>query len=236
MWYRAINDRFAHPDPQLDCYYEVLSAAERERAARFLVESPRTLFVSTRATLRMVLGSYLDQPPATIEFAYPAQGKPVLAGEITDLRFNVSHTHGLAALAFTRGCEIGVDVEQLRPECEAGQLAERFFSQEERRALSGLSGPSLQQAFFRCWTRKEAYVKAKGGGLSIPLDQFDVSVADGDPATLLSTRPDPGEADRWMLHDLPVPAGYAGALAVSVSAEGRKPLLQDVDVPNFASF
>jgi 4'-phosphopantetheinyl transferase len=214
VWYRDLNFPFS----QLGPCYGLLSNDERERAARYHFDQHRNEFVLTRGTLRTLLGSYLEKPPANLAFSYSAQGKPYLAGEPSNLRFNVSHTEGLAALAFARKSEIGVDVEKMRPELEAHKLAERFFSESERRFLSHLSGPELHEAFFRCWARKEAYIKAKGGGLSIPLDEFDVSIAQDEPVSLLGTRPDPSEADRWTLHNLPVKSGYAAALAVSVLA------------------
>jgi 4'-phosphopantetheinyl transferase len=222
VWYRDLNFPFS----QLEMCYELLSDDERERAARYHFDQHRNEFVLTRGTLRTLLGSYLEKSPASLAFSYSAQGKPYLAGEPSNLRFNVSHTEGLAALAFARESEIGVDVEKMRPEREAHKLAERFFSESERRFLSHISGRELHEAFFRCWTRKEAYIKAKGGGLSIPLDEFDVSIAKHEPVALLGTRPDPNEAGRWALHDLPVKVGYAGALAVSVPAP--QPQMQTV--------
>ena len=131
------------------------------------------------------------------------------------MRFNVSHTDGLALLAFVRTRDIGVDVEKIKAATDAKKLAERFFSDRERSFLESLSGEELHAAFFRCWTRKEAYVKARGEGLSLPLHQFDVSVAEDEPQALLATRPDPSEADRWVLRDLPTSPGYAAALAVA---------------------
>lgn len=213
VWCRPLD----FPCSSLGVYEELLSADERERAARYRFDQSKTEYILTRATLRALLASYLDKSPRSIEFSFSGQGKPSLATPDADLFFNVSHTDGLAALAFARGREIGVDVEKLRPECEAQKLAERFFSDSERQFLSRLSGRALHESFFRCWTRKEAFIKAKGGGLSIPLDQFDVAIAEHQPAALLGTRPDPGEVGRWRLYDLSVGNGYAGAVAVSAA-------------------
>lgn len=211
---------------QLQSFWALLSSEEQERANRFRVERPKSDFILTRGTLRVLLASYLGGNPENFRFKYLAQGKPRLEVEasessLNDLQFNVSHTDGLAALAFVRRLEIGVDVEKIRSDCDADKLAERFFSEGERDVLKGLSGGSLHKSFFRCWTRKEAYIKAKGGGLSIPLHEFDVSVAENQPAMLVGTRPDSSESKRWELHDLQVPEGYAGALAVSVNAESN---------------
>jgi|ERR1700722_6403878 4'-phosphopantetheinyl transferase len=219
VWYRTL----LRDIPNLGSFYDLLSADERERAGRYHFDRHRNEFILTRATLRILLASYLEKSPERFAFAYSAQGKPSLANETTDLRFNVSHTvsltDGLSALAFARKREVGVDVEKIRPDCDAEKLAERFFSASERDYILRFTGHALDEAFFRCWTRKEAFIKAKGGGLSIPLDQFDVSIADNRPAALLATRPDPTEARRWRLHNLPVKAGYAAALAVSVLDE-----------------
>jgi 4'-phosphopantetheinyl transferase len=230
VWYRLLDQ----PIPNATALFELLSADERERARRYRFDQHRNEFILTRATLRILLGSYLDKHPEHLAFSYSAQGKPSLANQPTDMSFNVSHTEGLAALAFARGREIGVDVEKLRPECDAGKLARRFFSASERQAISHFSGRALHEAFFRCWTRKEAFIKAKGGGLSIPLDQFDVAVAEGEPAALLGTRPDPTEVSRWMLQDLPAKAGYAGALAISVLPVEQGSATENPGVPGFA--
>jgi 4'-phosphopantetheinyl transferase len=209
--------------------YELLSAEERERAARYRVERPRTDFILTRGTLRSLAARYLQTTPQALSFSYSKHGKPLLdqayeartfddrtfGDGAVDLRFNVSHTNGLALLAFVRKREIGVDVEKIGPQPDATKLAERFFSESERRSLESLSGDELNAAFFRCWTRKEAYVKARGEGLSLPLHQFDVSVAAGESQALLATRPDPAEVKRWILRDLPAGHGYAAALAVA---------------------
>jgi 4'-phosphopantetheinyl transferase len=133
------------------------------------------------------------------------------------LSFNLTHSHQLALYAVTRRREIGVDLEYVRADFADEQIAERFFSPREVAALRTVPENLLKEAFFHCWTRKEAYVKAKGEGLSIPLDQFDVSLAPGEPALLLSTRDDPQEADRWSLQALFPGSGYVAALAV----EGR---------------
>ena len=229
VWFRALDQ----PVPNANALFELLSVDERERAQRYRFDEHRNEFILTRAALRILLGFYLEKSPEQLAFSYSAQGKPSLEKTAADLGFNVSHTHGLAALAFGKGCELGVDVEKLRPECDATKLAQRFFSASERAAISSLSGRPLHEAFFRCWTRKEAFIKAKGGGLSIPLDQFDVSVEEGRPAALLGTRPDPAEANRWMLHDLPVKSGYAAALAVSVPATERKHPVNDRNILKF---
>ena len=191
------------------------------RAARFLVERPRTEFILTRAMLRFLVASYLRKKPQEVSFSYSEYGKPRL-NEAVDLHFNVSHTEGLALAAFARDREIGVDAERIRPLSDARSLANRFFSVHERQLLEKLSGDELYSAFFRCWTRKEAYVKARGEGLSLPLHQFDVSIAEAEGNVLLATRPDPLEAGRWIVRSLPVGDGYVAALAVAATVGGGR--------------
>ena len=193
--------------------YELLSNDERERADRFRVVGPREAFILTRGTLRSLLAHYLEEKPSELRFRYENWGKPFLHGE-SDLRFNVSHTDGLALIGVVRDRNIGVDVERVKADTEAEKLAERFFSKRENNALKLLHGNQLQDAFFRCWTRKEAYIKARGEGLSMPLHQFDVSIARDERSALLATRPDPLEAERWTVRDLPARPGYMAAVAV----------------------
>jgi 4'-phosphopantetheinyl transferase len=214
LWKRHLD---ATPGEVSACY-ELLSTDERQRAQRFRVDRPRTEFVLTRGTLRTLLGRYLDREPQAIRFRYEAQGKPFLDGG-NDLSFNVSHTDGLALIGVVRGRRIGVDVEKANRNTEVDKLAERFFSESERRDLRRLQGDELRAAFFRVWTRKEAYIKATGEGLGLPLDQFDVSVAVGDRDALQATRPDAVEAERWTISDVAIPAGYAAAVAVAVGSQ-----------------
>ena len=202
---------------------KVLSPDELERAERYRFDQHRNEFILTRAVLRIVLASCTGQSPERLSFHYSAQGKPALKNGPGDLRFNVSHTEGLAVLALVRDQEIGVDAERIRPQPDAQKLAKRFFSVREQRFLEKLSGDELQRAFFRCWTRKEAYIKAKGEGLSIPLNAFDVSLEEDQPAALVGARPDPTEAGRWALHDLSVGQGYAAALAVANAPTKQTP-------------
>jgi 4'-phosphopantetheinyl transferase len=148
-----------------------------------------------------------------LRFSYNPQGKPSLTGVTDPLRFNVSHSHGIALYGVTRGREIGIDVEQVRGEVAVDQLADRFFSTQEVAALRALPAAERREAFFRIWARKEAYLKATGLGLSLALDCFDVSLTPG-AAALLATRNDPAEAGRWSMRELVVAEGFAAALLV----------------------
>jgi 4'-phosphopantetheinyl transferase len=205
------------PETAWKSWQEVLSADEQARAARFHFERDRRRFVVTRASLRRLLASYTRSDPALLAFSYSSYNKPSLSESPTDIRFNVSHSGELALLAITHGREVGVDIEKIRPEVEAETLAERFFSPAERKALRGTPAKGKSAAFFRGWTCKEAFVKAQGMGLSLPLDCFDVELEPEKPAALLATRPDAAEAKLWSLHLVEVPDGYAAALAVQGS-------------------
>jgi 4'-phosphopantetheinyl transferase len=193
-----------------------LSPEERARAERFHFARDRQRFVGARGLLRGLLGRYLGIEPAALQFAYGPRGKPSLMAEGGPgrLRFNVSHSGGLALLAFAWGRELGVDIEWERPVPEAESIARSHFSPHERAALSRLAPAERSRAFFRCWTRKEAFIKATGDGLSLPLDVFDVTLAPGEPARLLRVRGDEKEAGRWWMEDLEPAPGFAGALAV----------------------
>jgi 4'-phosphopantetheinyl transferase len=211
VWRRSL----AGDPATLERVSNVLSDEERERAARYRVEHARNAFVLTRGALRLLLGAYLDQSPQSLRFQVTEYGKPFLDSEL-HFHFNVSHTEGLALLAFAQKRGVGVDVEKIRAQPDARKLARRFFSETERHQLENIPAPELPAAFFRCWSRKEAYIKAKGEGLSLPLHEFDVAVEIAPTEILLATRPDPREARRWLLRDVPVPPGYAAAVAVSV--------------------
>lgn len=201
---------------QVQNLLQTLTEDERSRAERFYFVRDRHHFIVARGALRAILSRYLNCEPGQIRFCYNQQGKPALVREWGGdwLRFNVSHARGLALVAVTRDREIGVDVEYIRPDLANEQIAEQFFSPREVAQLRALP-PALQpEAFFNCWTRKEAYIKAQGMGLSLLLDQFDVSLVPGEPAALLSTRGDPREASRWSLRELMPGPGYIAALAV----------------------
>jgi 4'-phosphopantetheinyl transferase len=204
-------------DALLARWRETLADDERQRAERFHFEKDRRHFIAGRGALRVLLADYLGQRPEEVLFAYSNYGKPLLAPENngSDLRFNLTHSHGLALLAVTRGRDLGVDVERLRDmERDGEPLAERFFSPRESAVLRSLPAQLRREAFFLCWTRKEAYIKAKGQGLSLPLDQFDVTLQPGEPAALLATQHDPDDARRWSMRSLLPEKGYVGALVV----------------------
>lgn len=205
----------------LPTLFEYLSTDERERAGRFHFSKDRDRFIVARGMLRRILSRYLNTPPAQLLFSYNKYGKPALHADSVEvaLRFNLSHSNDVALYALTLGRELGVDVEFLREDFASVEIAERFFSHTEVAMLRALPGTQRTQSFFNCWTRKEAYIKARGEGLSHPLDQFTVSLAPEDPARLIYTSPDPLDVERWKLFDLYPSHGYAAALAVWGEAE-----------------
>ena len=206
-----------------------LAPDEAARADRFRFDRHRRRFQVARASLRRILGTYLRRPAASLDFVYGEKGKPSLApgSGAGELDFNLSHSSELALLAVTRKGELGVDVERLRPMPDGEAIAERFFSRPEREVLRGVPAEQKDQAFFLCWTRKEAYVKATGDGLSMPLSRFEVSLEPGSEARMRSLDGDPAKGAAWSLRHLEPAPGYVGALAV----EGPPPRVRLGDWP-----
>jgi len=199
------------PDDKLDRFRRTLEPDELNRASRFHFEKHRRHFIVARGFLRSVVARYLEMQPEALRFSYGAYGKPGLASEHV-LRFNLSHSHEVALLAVALDAELGVDVEHIRSDFASEEIARRFFSRAEVEVFNALPKEEQVAAFFRCWTRKEAYIKAIGKGLSQALDAFDVTLApDVQPALL---RAEDDDVSRWWLSNVDVGEGYAGALAV----------------------
>jgi len=203
-------------------YTSVLSAAEVERARSFRFPALFERFVSDHARLRLLLAAYLEADPQTLEFIENAQGKPRLSTPDCRLHFNMSHTRGVTMIAVCLDAELGVDVEALRPVEDRDSIAFHYFSPIENDVLQREAEAERDAAFLRCWTRKEAYIKARGEGLSLPLDKFAVTLAGKDRAALVHCAWDEQEPHRWMLEHLQPLAGYVGALAIE---QGRWSLL-----------
>lgn len=230
MWQRGTPEQWRLPDDEVHvwravtepAHYEqtllsLLSPAERERADRFHFQRDRRRFIVARGVLRTLVGQYLNLPPADVCFETNEYGKPYLAETMPHadtLAFNVSHAGRLVLYAFVCNRNIGVDVEHVRTIPEMAEIARRFFSTYEADVFHSLPPAEREEAFFACWTRKEAYIKARGKGLAIPLDQFDVSLIPGQPAQILRIRDAGDDASRWRLESL-VPADrYVAAIAV----------------------
>jgi 4'-phosphopantetheinyl transferase len=202
------------PPFELSLLQRVLSPDEMERAQRFLFERHRRRFIVARGLLRIVLSHYLSCDPNELQFCYGPNGKPALAqGAPEDIRFNLSHCQNVALYAIARGHDVGIDIENIRPELAEEQIAEQFFSPIETASIRALARELQPHAFFACWTRKEAYVKARGAGLSMSLNHFDVSVNPQEPPRLLRCI-EPDEVSRWSLFHLAPGAGYVAALAI----------------------
>jgi 4'-phosphopantetheinyl transferase len=195
---------------------EALSLDDRARADRFRFESDRRRFCTARASLRLILGRYLKTKPGRLQLDVGKCGKPYFADEKASmgLRFNLSHSNRLALIAITRNREVGVDVEFVRPDFVTNDVAEHFFSRAEAEQFSKMPSELRTQSFFNCWTRKEAYIKARGEGLSCPLDQFDVSFSPKAPPMILDTRIEGDDGERWSLEELHPEPGYTASLAV----------------------
>ncbi len=170
--------------------------------------------VAARGALRELLGRYLNRSPAEVEFDYNSKGKPSLRPKINkhSVQFNISHSHGLALFAFALGRDLGIDVAFVRPEFPADEIAERYFSPQEMMEFRALPLSVRAEGFYLCWTRKEAYIKARGEGLHIPLESFNVSLTPGQPERLESV-----DSRRWSMQSLYPYAHYVGALV----AEGQ---------------
>ncbi|MGA9966924.1 MAG: 4'-phosphopantetheinyl transferase superfamily protein [Terriglobales bacterium] len=202
-------------DQEADWLLELLSAEEQERAARFKFPGPRNQYLISRALLRRALGRYLKIEGHEVRFRTATNGKPELAAA-SDLRFNLSHTQGATVFAITRKRHVGVDVERMRKDTNAMELAERFFSRPEVRWLRSQPGSEVIASFFSCWTAKEAYIKAQGEGLSMPLSSFGVvpSPAGAGSKLQLEVYDDPEESKRWFMWRLDIGPDLRAALAV----------------------
>jgi 4'-phosphopantetheinyl transferase len=201
-------------DPaQLSAFTSTLSPDEADRSRRFHRDSDRHRFVAGRGWLRRILGSCLERDPAMLRFAYGISGKPRLVGAANQLlRFNMSHSGGVAVYAVCQAREVGVDVERVSADVDIEALAQRFFSAAERVELAALAAHDRRRAFFDCWTRKEAYLKAAGTGLGTPTQDFSVTVRSGSPVEL--TVPADGGDHRWSLYAIDAGTGYSAAVAV----------------------
>jgi len=195
---------------------QVLSPDEHTRAARFHFEHDQRRFTLARGNLRRILARYLGVAPQTIQFQYNAHRKPGLDTTFYPVtpQFNLSHSGSLAIYAVTTERTVGIDIEEIRPVTDFVQLVERFFSVEERAVFQSLPDAQRLAAFFVGWVRKEAYIKARGLGLTLPLSQFDVTLNPDEPARLLRIQGDPEAAARWTLRDLAVDPAYVAALVV----------------------
>ncbi|MDB4889711.1 MAG: 4-phosphopantetheinyl transferase [Gemmatimonadetes bacterium] len=219
-------------DDRYDALWPLLSHVEQARARRFHFERDRRAFVISHGMTRRIIADYQQVPAGQLVFVDGEFGKPSLVGVTgaSALAFNLSHSGGIALLAVSRGRQVGVDVEQWKAEIEHLELADHFFSKSECEALRALAGspPDLVAGFFAAWSRKEAYLKASGHGITRGLHHFDVTLAPGEDATVIADRMDPSSSSRWMMRAISAAADYSAALVVAEPV--RSILLFDADV------
>jgi 4'-phosphopantetheinyl transferase len=186
-----------------------LAPDEKSRAARYVFQQDRDHFIAARGILRTILGAYVHRPTANLRFTYGPEGKPALQliGGEPSIRFNLSHSHGLAVYAFSNQREVGIDVEAIRRNIARDEIAGRVYSVPELAEFHALPLELKNKAFFLCWTRKEAYIKARGSGMGIPLDSFEVSLTPDQPEVLRSA-----DSSRWTLRSLQPAPEYVGAV------------------------
>ena len=195
----------------LEAYALVLSDDELARANRFRFDKDRTHFVVTRGVLRYLLGAYIHVPAQEVAFGYGQKGKPKLANPETGVCFNVSHSHGMGAWAFGLNRSVGIDVEYVKRSVNIEAVGKRFFSDNEWVQLCHLPEAERRNSFFRCWTRKEAFVKALGDGLTFSFKAFDVTIGDMSQVQHIEGVHDP---QNWLLKTFKPAPDYVGALAV----------------------
>jgi 4'-phosphopantetheinyl transferase len=217
--------RLDPPPHRVEQLSRLLEEDEQARAGRFRFDRHRRQYAVGRGALRTLLAAYLGTRPELVRFSYGPRGKPFLAvsqgGTVAGgLQFNLSNSDEMALVGFVQGVEIGVDIEFMKPMPDCEQISERFFSLSEREVLRSLPPEVKEEAFFNCWTRKEAYLKAVGEGLAAPLDSFDVTLAPGDPPRMLTLEGDAARAARWTFRHFRPAEQYIGALAI----EGDPPV------------
>jgi 4'-phosphopantetheinyl transferase len=192
---------------------EMLSTQERALADSFAPERRRA-YIAAHALLRVILGRYAGVAPNDIVFRYGRRGKPELASPEQDLQFNMSHSRDMVLVAVARGRRVGADIEHIDEPGDISRITARFLSPRDRVAIEQLPADRQREAFLRCWTRKEAYMKARGDGISRPLDDFDITTGEDSSKARLQTSGSPNEKDAWELADVVAPRGFMAAIAV----------------------
>ena len=212
VWHVRLNQT----DGRVQQLQQILSGDERIRAERFHFDRDRRRFIVSQGMLRLIIGDYIEMEPSRLQFYSGHRGKPYLVHGLGNvpLQFNLTHSKDIALYAFTCTREIGIDVEYLSDMPDAEEIALTTFSSLENKMLQSLPKHQRLEAFFNCWVRKEAYIKAIGNGLYHALDQFDVSLAPGEPTRLLSIEGSAEQASGWFMKSLIPEDGYVAALAV----------------------
>jgi 4'-phosphopantetheinyl transferase len=211
----ALNECFQNS------FLKLLSPDEKNRAKKFRFAKDSQNFIVARGILRSLISKYLEINPAEVSFRYSDFGKPSIANNHS-LQFNISHSQNIALFAFTKKFNIGVDVEFVNPDVEVKEIAASFFSKNEIKNLLALPEQQQTLGFFYCWTRKEAFIKAVGEGLSFPLDKFEVSVEPNKPVKLLATYRQPKDVSKWSIYSLSPEANFVGGLVIEGLVEKVK--------------
>ena len=198
---------------QVESFMNVLSTAEKERANRFHFKKDREQFIVAKGISRLLLSNYIPSSAKEITFEFNAYGKPCLTGS-HPLQFNISHAGGLGLFAFVLTSPIGVDIEKIKQDIEIQKIAKRFFSIAETNKILNLPKPQQVDAFFNCWTRKEAFIKAHGEGLSLPLSEFEVSILDTERVKILAINWASTEVNHWNLLKISPKKTWKAAVAV----------------------
>jgi 4'-phosphopantetheinyl transferase len=213
VWSASLDD---HPFPP-ESPGETLSADEILRADRLRFPAEQRRFRNSHRFLRRVLAPYVGLHPRDVPFSFGPAGKPELGGAAagSEIAFNLTHSGDLALLAVVRQRQVGIDLERVPESLDFMTMATRYFSRTEADTLGQLPESTRLEAFLRCWTRKEAYAKGRGGGMTTPFNRFSVTLAPGTPASVLEDEMTPEEPHLWRLYDLAVPAGHIASLAVT---------------------
>ncbi|MEO8664515.1 MAG: 4'-phosphopantetheinyl transferase superfamily protein [Ignavibacteria bacterium] len=197
---------------EIESFREVLSEFEILKAKRFKFDKDKKNYIVFRSTLRKILSEYLITDPSSITFSYSEKGKPYIKDSI--LKFNVSHSRSLAVYAVTLNDELGIDTEHIKKMPDAFEIAQRYFSIKENTEFAELKKGEIPLSFFNCWTRKEAFIKALGYGLSYPLADFSVSFKPGDEPQISWIKDNDKKKNEWSLFNIDIAKGYVTSLAV----------------------
>lgn len=208
IWYTDLDSHIEQID-LLECF---LSGSEKQRAGKYVFARDKNRFIISRAILRLLLGRYLNADPKAMEFIYSSYGKPGIEG--SQVRFNLSHSGGKAVYAFALNSDIGIDIEKMRSDFDEMDLAGKYFSSDEIESLKLLPANLRKKGFFHCWTRKEAFIKAKGEGLSMKLDSFTVPVLPFYSEEYLPVRSDSLKEESWKIKILKVTEDFSAAAAI----------------------
>lgn len=202
-------------DHELECYHNLLSINEKEQANRFYFDRDRIRHIITHGVLRLLISGYLGIKHNDIYYNYNKYRKPELPTVANKkLCFNLSHSGTYIVYAFSWNRELGIDIEKIKTIKDADSIVGRFYSEHENNDYFSLPDTVRSKAFFNCWTRKEAYIKARGDGLHFPLNRFSISINPDDPPVLIDVKDEPLEKDRWHFHEFKVNDEYCSVIAI----------------------